>query len=113
MSAGESTLSTIELVGLLAGSNVLSVVCGGMLAKRKDTFAVFTDAYEALAVRVTTLEQKLESVEAALGVERTQHDQTKHLLRVAVEHIRAVIAWGVTDRTADLPVPPASLMVQA
>ncbi|QTF82032.1 hypothetical protein SEA_FEFFERHEAD_32 [Mycobacterium phage Fefferhead] len=111
--SGEAALSTVELIGMLAGSSVLSAVAGGLLARRRDTFAVFTDAYEALAVRVTTLEQKLESVEAALGNERSEHDRTKHLLRIAVEHIRAVIVWGVTDRKADLPVPPAELMVQA
>lgn len=113
-------LTGAEVVGIIAGSNVLAVGVGAWLSRRRDTFAVFTDAYEKLAVRVTALETKLESVEAKLGaekeahtLERVAHEQTKSLLRMAVVHIRAVMNWAAGERANPIPVPPAELMVHS
>lgn len=113
-------LTGAEVVGIIAGSNVVSVGLGAWLSRRRDTFAVFTDAYEALALRVTALETKLSSVEANLGAEkeahaseRVAHEQTKSLLRMAVVHIRAVMNWAAGERSNPIPVPPAELMVHS
>lgn len=107
------TLDASELVGAIAGSSLLSSAATAFFSRRRDTFAVFTKAYETLAVRVTALEVKLASVEENLSAEKTQHEHTKSLLRLALEHIRLVIAWGASDRVLPLPTPPRELMVRA
>lgn len=106
-------MSTAELVAIVASSQVVAQLASSLLTRRTNTFAVFTGAYEALAQRVTALETKLAEVEGKLGTERSDHERTRGLLRLAVGHIRAVVAWGAGDRSSPLPEPPRELMVRA
>lgn len=102
-------MTAAEVVGLVAGSSLLSSVAVALLSRKRDTFSKFTDAYEALADRVTALEEKLTSVEGALDKEREQHSLARSLLQIALRYIRDVLSWGVGDRAHPLPEPPPEL----
>lgn len=102
-------MNVAEVVGLIAGSSLLSSLGVALLSRKSNTFSKFTEAYEALADRVTKLEEKLETVEGALEVERDQHSKARDLLRIALRYIRDVLGWGVGDRIHPLPEPPPEL----
>lgn len=104
-----SAVNVAEVVGLIAGSSLLSSLGVALLSRKSNTFSKFTEAYEALADRVTKLEEKLETVEGALEVERDQHSKARDLLRIALRYIRDVLSWGVGDRAHPLPEPPSEL----
>ncbi|PVB27854.1 hypothetical protein D2E92_02035 [Mycobacteroides abscessus] len=106
---GYSAVNVPEVVGLIAGSSLLSSLGVALLSRKSNTFSKFTEAYEALADRVTKLEEKLETVEGALEVERDQHSKARDLLRIALRYIRDVLSWGVGDRQHPLPEPPPEL----
>lgn len=116
-------MNVAEVVGLIAGSSLLSSLGVALLSRKSNTFSKFTEAYEALADRVTKLEEKLVATELAysneqvhhaearnlLTVEQQQHSITRSLLTVALRYIRDVLSWGVGDRAHPLPEPPPEL----
>lgn len=105
-------MTTTELFGLLIGSSALSAGVTAFATRKATMLTAFTGAYTALAKRVTDLETRLGELESKLGSERELHSRTRELLRIAVRHIRDVIAWGASDRAAPLPPPPAELLVE-
>lgn len=104
-----SAVNVAEVVGLIAGSSLLSSLGVALLSRKSNTFSKFTEAYEALAERVTALEKKLNEVELAYSTEQQQHSVAKNLLTVALRYIRDVLGWGVGDRIHPLPEPPPEL----
>lgn len=110
----------VDLTAVIAAlAVVVAALVGGWVGRRntKDTvevdrFEAFTEAYKALAERVKTVEEKLDLVEKSLESERTEHQRTRGLLRVALKHIRDVVEWSAGDRHTTIPIPPPELMGQ-
>lgn len=105
-------MGVVEIAGLMLGSSVLASVVTALLRKKTDVFSVMSAAYEKLGTRVTALETKLADVEKQLGDERTEHARSRDLLRIALRHIRDIVAWGSSDRSTPLPDPPKELLDQ-
>lgn len=103
-----SALQYGEVIAALAGSTALGAVATKLLGRRGDVLKVLTDAYGTLAKRVTDLENRLDIAEGKLAGERLAHDDTRSVLRVALDYIRDVLDWG-SDRRGPMPVAPSAV----
>ncbi|MGB5794442.1 MAG: hypothetical protein WBH51_01470 [Mycolicibacter algericus] len=103
-------MTTAEVIAALAGSSVLSSAITAVVMRRPAMVEAFTESYGKLAQRVTTLEGKVSTLEAALDSEKGEHSKTRDLLRLALRHIRDILAWGAGDRTGPLPDPPEGIL---
>jgi len=87
--------------------SMLSVLCAlsvgvvsGFVARRSakesssiDRFAAIVNALDA---RIADLEREVQTVKSLLKEEQVAHHRTAALLRVALRHIRDVVAWDKT-----------------
>lgn len=86
-----------ELLAIVAGSNVLT----GLLTTVLTTW--LTRGTGALEARVKALEDSLQQ-------EYKEHGKTRRLLHSAVQHIRDMLSWLATDRTATPPPVPSDIL---
>lgn len=114
---------TVLGAGVAAVSAVIAAVVTGWAARRGAADANRVDAFEASVtgleklvaaqdVRITALERELSTVKAALLVEQQQHSGTRELLRIAMRHIRDMLAWVGGDRSSPPPRVPDELTHQ-
>lgn len=103
-----------ELIGIIAGSNVLTAAITAWLQGRTtrrtvkvDEFKAITDEWNELH---NALKERVGTLEISLQGEQNAHEETRSLLRVALRHIRDVVAWSVGDRKTAIPEPPKELM---
>lgn len=118
---------TISAVQAALGSTVAATAITALVTRRKDVVSGFLDAYGKLGERVVKLETRLDHVEekygaerdahehtrADLEIERTEHAHTRSRLRIAIDHVLEVVAWGRSDRSKPLPEPPNELVIKA
>ncbi|AOT25050.1 hypothetical protein PBI_TREYKAY_33 [Mycobacterium phage TreyKay] len=109
-------ITAFEAVAALAGSSVLSVSVGALLARRRDNFKALTDV---LMDRVTKLETRVDTVETKLDAEQIAHEKTRMVLAAremtlaaARAFIRTVQRWAAGDRVDPIPTPPDEVMAE-
>lgn len=103
-------ITPFEWGGMIAGSTVLASTVTALATRRPSMIKAFTDSYRELTQRLASVEAKVETLESTLNEERTEHSRTRDVLRVALRHIRDVVAWGAGPRLTELPPPPAELV---
>lgn len=70
-------------------------------------------AYSAeLRQHTKQLSERLSTVERRLDETEKQAQTSEYLLRIALRHIRDLVAWGVGPRTEPMPEPPTELLDQ-
>jgi hypothetical protein len=97
----------------------LATILGGWSAlagHRVQRDAVSTDRFDTIIKaqdrRIEDLERGMKELKIELSAEKGSHEATRHLLGVALRHIRAVVVWSTGPRTIPLPDPPSELMDQ-
>lgn len=107
-------MTPAELLALALGSNVLTAAVTTAMTKglskrsvKVDEFDVITDKWAELH---KTLEGRVTELERSLGNEEKEHETTRNMLRVALRHIRDVVAWSAGTRLTSIPEPPAELL---
>lgn len=104
------SLTTADVVGLLAGSSVLSASVTALVARRPSMAKVFAENYRDVVERLTKVEARLDTVEKELDSERRDHGITRESLRTALRWVRESVAWAAGPRHTEFPTPPVELM---
>jgi len=78
-------------------------------AKESSNIDKFTAIVNALDFRIADLERETQAVKILLKEEQAEHRRTAALLRIALRHIRDVVAWDKTrawhEATSPTPMP--------
>lgn len=97
-------MNVAEVVALVVGSLAFSEAVKYLLVGRR---TVRLDEFKTIT---TELRKDVDGLKRSLKEEESEHAKTRELLRVALRHIRDVIAWGQGDRKRPLPEPPDELV---
>lgn len=122
-------IAGVSAAAALIGAAITSVV-GAVYARRSARDATRVNEFEASTARleaavagleklaagqdkrISALERELDSVKTSLVAEQQQHAETRELLRIAMRHIRDMLAWVGGDRSSPPPRVPDELTHQ-
>lgn len=109
-----------EMIGIVSGSSLIAAMIGAWASRKaaqaENEVARFEAIVNALDARIEDLKDQLDEVRRDLHALRSEyeaevnsHQQTRSRLRLALDHIRAMMHWLTGDPDRPHPKLPPEL----
>jgi len=107
-------MNSQHIVALMLGSGgfgaLFTAAVNAWQQRRTVRLDEFQKIVDALNARIDDLQEEVDKLKQDLNSERLAHEDTRRRFRIALRHIRAMLAWLGTDRTTEPPAVPRELL---